>query len=244
MKSYSFILAMSIIFLFSCSQPKKGNNTSTSMKEATSNNVVEKKVAIFDTTFTFEESKLGELPNDWSQSFTGRGEFTNWKVVDDKGNKVLAQLSLGESNYHFNNIVFNGLESKNMELKVRMKGVKGYEDQGGGFIWRYIDKDNYYVVRANPLEDNVVLYKVKKGRRSDLPLVGKGKTYGVDVPTLGKGWNDLTLNVDDNIFTVFLNGKELFKVNDDTFQGKGKIGLWTKADAVSYFDDYQVTIFD
>jgi len=125
-------------------------------------------------------------------------------------------------------------------LEVKMKGVKGKMDQGGGFIWRWADKDNYYVVRANPLEDNVVLYKVKNGKRTDLEVLGKGRTYGVEVPALGNDWNDLKLDVKGNLFTVFLNGKEIFQVQDDTFAKAGKVGLWTKADAVSYFDDFQV----
>jgi hypothetical protein len=99
-------------------------------------------------------------------------------------------------------------------------------------------------VRENPLEDNVVLYKVEKGVRTDLPLVGKGKTYGMDVPKLGHGWNTLELTVEDDLFTVYLNGKELYKVKDSTFTGKGKVGFWTKADAVSYFDDFEILVTD
>jgi len=121
-----------------------------------------------------------------------------------------------------------------------IKGVAGKMDQGGGFIWRYMSEGNYYVVRANPLEDNVVLYKVEDGKRTDLPLINKGKTYGVDVESLGKDWNILKLIVKDNIFTVFLNDKELFRVDDKTFPEAGKVGLWTKADAVTYFDDLQI----
>ncbi len=113
-------------------------------------------------------------------------------------------------------------------------------DQGGGFVWRFIDADNYYVVRANPLEDNVVLYKVENGKRTDLPLINKGKTYGVDVEPLGNDWNDMKLTVVDNLFTVYLNNTQIFQVEDKTFTKAGKIGLWTKADAVTYFNDFQV----
>ncbi len=193
-----------------------------------------------DTIFDFENYETGKLPTGWSQYFTGKGKFTNWKIVDDNGNKVLAQLSQDKPGYHFNDIIFNDLNIKNVELEVKIKGVAGRKDQGGGFIWRFTDKNNYYVVRENPLEDNVVLYKVKNGKRTDLPVLGKGRTYGVDVKPLGKGWNTLKLIVKDDLFTVYLNGKELFKVKDDTFTGTGKIGLWTKADAVSYFDDFKV----
>ena len=208
-------------------------------KEKISNEIITNQSK--DKTFTFENYETGKIPSGWSQYFTGKGESTNWKVIDDRGNKVLAQLSSDHPNYHFNEVVFDGLQLKNVELKVRLKGVQGKMDQGGGFVWRFTDANNYYVVRANPLEDSVVLYKVENGKRTDLPLIGKGKTYGVNVPKLGSGWNDLKLTVQDDIFTVFLNGKEIFQVKDHTFTNAGKVGLWTKADAVSYFDDFKIT---
>jgi hypothetical protein len=194
-----------------------------------------------DTFFDFENYKLGKLPKNWTEYFTGRGKSTEWKIVDEQGNKVLAQLSTEHPNYHFNEIVFDGFIAKDIKLSVKMKGVKGRMDQGGGFVWRFTDPGNYYVVRANPLEDNVVLYKVVNGKRTDLPVLGKGDTYGVDVPALGNDWNDLELIVKGNLFSVFLNKKLIFKVADSTFTNAGKVGLWTKADAVSYFDDFRVS---
>jgi len=131
----------------------------------------------------------------------------------------------------------------NMVLTVRLKGVSGKHDQGGGFVWRFTDKDNYYIVRANPLEDNVVLYKVQNGIRTDLPLIDKGKTYGVSVSKLGNGWNSMKLVVKNDLFSVFLNDKEIFKVQDNTFEGAGKVGLWSKADAVTYFDDFEILTY-
>jgi hypothetical protein len=189
--------------------------------------------------FDFSNFAAEKLPSGWSQFYTGQGG-TDWKVLDDQGNKVLAQLYSDNPNGHFNVIVNDKISAKDMKLAVRLKGVTGNHDEGGGFVWRFIDKNNYYVVRANPLEDNVVMYKVENGKRTDLPLVGKGKTYGVDVPPLGTGWNTLKLVVIDDLFTVFLNGKEIFKVQDKTFTQTGKIGLWTKADAVTYFDDLKI----
>ena len=187
-----------------------------------------------------DNSELGKLPSGWSQYYTGVSDTTDWKIVDDGGNKVLAQLSEEDVRGHFNEVVFNGFKVRNVELNVRVKGIKGERDQGGCFVWRFIDADNHYIVRANPLEDNVVLYKMENGERTDLPLVGKGKTYGVDVEPLGLGWNNLRLTVIDNLFTVYLNDKQLFQVEDETFPNAGKVGLWTKADAVTYFDDFQV----
>ncbi len=194
-----------------------------------------------DNVLDFEKYAVNKLPEDWSQYYSGSGG-TDWKITNDQGNKVLAQLYSKNPDNHFNIVVNNTITAKNMELSVRLKGVAGKHDQGGGFMWRFIDKNNYYVVRANPLEDNVVLYKVENGKRSDLPLVGLGRTYGVDVDKLGSGWNTLSLIVKDEIFTVYLNGKELFKVKDSTFTKKGKIGLWSKADAVTFFDDFKINI--
>lgn len=190
-----------------------------------------------DTRFDFENYMIGQLPEGWSQYYTGPGG-TDWKVVDDNGNKKLAQLDTENPNGHFNIIVNDAISMKDMTLTVRLKRLTGKHDQGGGFIWRFTDKDNYYVVRSNPLEDNVVLYKVEKGKRTDLPLIDKGRTYGVDVPAQGDSWHAMKLTVKGDLFTVYLDGIELFKVQDSTFPNAGKVGLWTKADAVTYFDDF------
>jgi hypothetical protein len=247
MKTLS-ILSIGIILLLSCIQPKEEKSTNTDAAQeantAKQETVIEQVPDAVDTTFTFESCQTGKLPLNWSQYATGRGESTEWKVVDDNGNKVLAQVSKDNPNYHFNDVVFDGTEAKNMELTVKMKGVHGRMDQGGGFIWRFTDRNNYYVVRANPLEDNVVLYKVKDGKRTDLPIVGKGRTYGVSVKKLGNDWNTLKLTVKDDLFTVYLNNEELFKVKDQTFTDAGKVGLWTKADAQTYFDDFQIKILE
>ncbi len=189
--------------------------------------------------FDFENFVSGQLPEGWLQYYTGPGG-TDWKVVDDMGNKVLAQLYSDNPSGHFNIIVNDALSVKDVTLTVSLKGVTGNHDRGGGFIWRFTDKDNYYVVRSNPLEDNVVLYKVEKGKRTDLPLIDKGRTYGVDVPPLGDTWHTFKLTVRGDLFTVYLDDIELFKVQDSTFPDAGLIGLWTKADAVTYFDDFKI----
>jgi len=198
----------------------------------------------YQRLFSFENYSKNQLPNGWSQYYTGRtGEKPNWLINDDNGNLVLAQRTKDNPNYHFNLIVFDSIQAINMELRVKLKGISGHKDQGGGLVWRFTDADNYYVVRANPLEDNVVLYKVVNGKRSDLAVLGKGRTYGVNVKALGKDWNTLAIRVVDDLFSVYLNTKEIFQVSDKTFRDSGKIGLWTKADAVTYFDDFEVIVF-
>jgi len=241
MKNLSIVF-LSVVLLVSCNEAtsNKGKLIEKEIIKSNEAQIVANEPSS-DTIFTFINCEPGEFPTGWSRHFTGKkGEKPNWKIVEDNGTKVLAQLSEDNPNYHFNEIVYDGFEFKNVELKVKMKGVRGEMDQGGGFVWRFTDADNYYVVRANPLEDNVVLYKVENGKRTDLPVLGKGRTYGVDVKPLGKGWNNLKLTVMDDLFTVYLNNEQIFQVKDDTFTNAGKIGLWTKADAVSYFDEFQV----
>lgn len=193
--------------------------------------------------FNFDNYAVNQLPKGWSQTYTGSGG-TDWKVIEEEGNKVFAQLYSNNPNNHFNIAINDSISAKNMILTTRLKGVKGDKDQGGGFVWRYKDKNNYYVVRANPLEDNVVLYKVENGKRTDLPLIDKGKTYGVKVPAMGNSWHTLKLDVNGNMFTVHLDDQTLFIVEDKTFTNAGKVGLWTKADAVTYFDDLEVSVLE
>ena len=108
-------------------------------------------------------------------------------------------------------------------------------------MWRYRDPDNYYLVRANALEGNVVLYKVEAGERSDLDPVGSGLfAYGTKAPVRSGAWQVLKVEVRGDLFRVFLDGAHLFDVRDATFSGPGKVGLWTKADSVTAFDDLTI----
>jgi len=235
---FSVIILLVALFIMGCKQDQSEAGRAT-IENRTAQSVKAPELTS-DTSFTFEAYDVGLLPDGWSQSHSGRGNTTDWRIIEDDGNKVLAQLSSDNPNYHFNQIVFDGFIVRDVKLSVKMKGVNGSMDQGGGFIWRFTDADNYYVVRANPLEDNVVLYKVENGKRTDLPLIGQGRTYGTEVKPLGGNWNLLGLTVVDDLFTVFLNNEQIFQVEDSTFQNPGKIGLWTKADASSYFDNFQV----
>jgi hypothetical protein len=107
-------------------------------------------------------------------------------------------------------------------------------------MWRYQDANNYYIVRANALEGNVVLYKVEKGKRTDLALKGSGRTYGKKAAVPKNAWSQMGVTVRGSLFTVSLNGQGLYEVEDTTFTAAGKIGLWTKADSVTYFDDLTI----
>jgi hypothetical protein len=123
-------------------------------------------------------------------------------------------------------------------IEVRFKPLSGKEDQAGGVIWRVKDKDNYYVCRANALEDNVVLYKTVAGKRSVLDIVGRKGGYGVKEKVAPAQWHTLRVEFKGNLFKVSLDGKHLFDVEDSTFTESGKVGVWTKADSVTIFKDF------
>lgn len=191
----------------------------------------------------FETDEAGRCPDGWSQHQWGAGT-TRWAVQEGETGKVFGQLASENPNRHFNIAVYDRLRVKDVKLTVRLQARTGEHDQGGGLVWRYQDEGNHYIVRANPLEDNVVLYKMEKGVRTDLPLLGVGRTYGVKVRELGKTWHTLGLEASGDEFTVYLDGRELCRVLDQTHTEPGKIGLWTKADAVTWFDDLTVQVQD
>jgi hypothetical protein len=196
------------------------------------------------TVVEFEKDAPGAPPAGFTMALTGSGKPGVWVVVEDKtapsGHLVLAQTDADSTSYRFPLCVLEGVTAKDAEISVKIKPVSGREDQGAGIVWRYRDKDNYYIVRANALEGNVVLYKVQNGRRTDLPLKGEGRTYGKKTPVPSGTWSTLAVNVKGSVFGVSFNGAKLYEVEDTTFPEAGKVGLWTKADSVIRFDDLRI----
>ena len=157
------------------------------------------------------------------------------------GKYVVAQTSNEESANRFPLLVYDKITATDADISVKFKAVSGTDDQAAGLVWRYTDQNNYYVVRANALEDNVVLYIVRNGQRTDLPVKGKGNTYGAPVPNIGKSsWSTLAVSIKAASFTVSFNGRPLYVVEDRTFVQPGKVGLWTKSDSVMLFDDFTI----
>jgi hypothetical protein len=197
------------------------------------------------TTINFDGDKVGEPPSNTTAALTGRGRPGKWVVMKDAAapeqGAVLAQTDSDPTGYRFPVCVFDKITVKDADISVKIKAISGRVDQGGGIVWRYRDKDNYYIVRANALEDNVVIYRVLNGKREDLPLKGAGRTYGKKVKVPAGRWNTLRVTAQGNLFTVYFNGEQLYQAEDDTFKDAGKVGLWTKADSVIYFDDLRVT---
>jgi hypothetical protein len=194
--------------------------------------------------FDFELSAPGSFPEDWSVAMTHDGGAPRWEIRVDTsspaGSKVLVQVSDDATSGRFPLAIYENASVADGEIRVKFKPVSGRIDQAAGLVWRYTDKNNYYVVRANALEDNIVLYKVEGGRRSSLAPVGRPDAYGVGHTVADQQWSTLGVRFDGPRFTVYFDGRELFEVEDRTFAGAGKVGLWTKADSVTYFDDFEV----
>ncbi len=193
-----------------------------------------------ELTLDFDRMEARSPPLGFTQARTGGGSSGAWEIKQDttapSGKKILAQTSSDPTNYRFPLCIYDAFEARDVDLQVSFKPLSGKVDQAAGLVWRYRDTDNYYVVRANALEDNVVLYKVENGKRSDLKPQGSWFAYGKDAPVPLGAWSSLRVLVRSNTFSVWLNGDPLFDVNDDTFPQAGKVGLWTKADSVTLFD--------
>ncbi|MGH7820069.1 MAG: hypothetical protein ACREQ9_09865, partial [Candidatus Binatia bacterium] len=130
--------------------------------------------------------------------------------------------------------VYDDLSAKDVAVSVKLRPVSGEVDQAGGIVWRYRDRGNYYVARANALEDNVVLYKVENGKRTDLKPVGvRPLAYGKKVEVPAGEWSELRVVAKGSKHSVDFNGEHLFDVEDETFSAPGRVGLWTKADSVT-----------
>ena len=178
----------------------------------------------------------GSKPAGFSDALTGKGGAVRWQVLEDAsapaGGKVIAQTSADTTDYRFPICIYDGLTAKDVEVSVRFKPVSGRVDQAGGIIARVQDPDNYYVVRANALEDNVNLYKVVAGVRRQI--------VGYSTSVKGGTWHTLSLKVEGDLLEVVFDGQRVIQTRDGTFGGPGKVGLWTKADSVTYFANLEI----
>lgn len=182
-------------------------------------------------TVTFDDAKkTGDVPDGWTAGVTGKGN-PKWSVeADDSAPSkpnVLKQSGEGKFPY----CVKKDVSIKDGSVEVKFKPVSGKEDQAGGLIWRYKDGDNYYIARANALEDNVTIYHTVNGSRSSFK--------SVDTKVTTNEWHTLKIEFKDNKFTVSFDGKVVIEATDDTFKEAGAVGVWTKADSVTLFDDFK-----
>lgn len=176
------------------------------------------------TSWTFEHDGVGEGARGFA---TEAGE---WKVAaGNRSGNVLAQLASSDGST-FNLALIEGVSYRDVDVSVAMRAVDGEEDQGGGLVWRARDARNYYVARYNPLEDNYRVYKVVEGRRLQLQTA--------DVQH-ADGWHTLRVTMRGHTIRCSYDGREVLTAEDATFEAAGRIGLWTKADARTEFDDLE-----
>ena len=177
----------------------------------------------------FDDAKPGAAPAGWTATKTGSGA-AKWTVEKDDSapSKPNVLKQSGEATYPV--CIKDDTSLKDGFVEVKFKPVSGKEDQAGGVIWRAQDANNYYVARANALEDNVTIYHTIKGRRVSFKNANTKVAPGV--------WHTLRVDFSGNKFTVTLDGKKVIEANDDSFSAAGQVGVWTKADSVTLFDDF------
>jgi hypothetical protein len=185
----------------------------------------------------FDTAQPGKTPPGWTVAMTNRGGAPRWEILKDQTAStqpyVFAQISTDPTENRFPLAILDESNLRDGELSVRIKPVAGRADQSGGLVWRYRDANNYYLARANALSQDVAVYKVENGFQ--IPILPLAKH---DIPV--NGWSILKVWVRGNRFQVYLDHRRILQGQDDTFRGPGKVGLWTVADSVTYFDDFRI----
>jgi hypothetical protein len=201
-----------------------------------------------ERAYSFDEDTIDKPPAGFTEALTAGGGAVKWSVVESadapSGNQVVAQLSNDSTNTRYPLLVLDDFAATDVDVSIRFKPISGKVDQAAGLVWRWQDKDNYFVVRANALENNVVAYKTVEGKRSSIGIRGDAKSYGVEAEVPSGKWSMLRVRMVGNTAEIYLNDKLLFEVENDAFTSSGKVGLWTKADSVTQFDDLTVTSLD
>jgi hypothetical protein len=188
-------------------------------------------------TIHFDDLPSGAAPAGWHATATGAGSAV-WGVTADAAAPSRPNVLKQSGTATFPVCLKTNATLKDGFVEVKFKSVSGKEDQAGGVVWRATDANNYYVCRANALENNVVLYKMTAGKRRALDIVGRQGGYGVTTPVAASLWHTLRVEFAGMRFKVVFDGKPLFDAEDETLPEAGGVGLWTKADSVTLFDDF------
>ena len=180
-------------------------------------------------TVNFDTAPTGQAPAGWTCTRTGSGD-AKWTIEKDdtapSRPNVLKQSGVATYPVCFK----NDTSLQNGFVEVKFKPISGKEDQAGGVAWRLKDANNYYVARANALEDNVTIYDTVNGRRTERKRA--------NMKVAPNQWHAFRVDFQGNHFTVTLDGKRAIEWDDGTFKDTGKVGVWTKADSVTLFDDF------
>jgi hypothetical protein len=182
-----------------------------------------------------ETMPAGAPPPEFEFARTGQGAPGTWIVVEDStatGARAIEQASVDRTDFRFPLAIHRSVTARNVEVTLRFKPVAGKVDQAGGIAVRVTSPNDYYLVRANALENNVRFYRIVKGRREQLATA--------DVKVASGQWHTLGLRAENDRFTVAFDGKTLHSTSDRTLPGPGRIALWTKSDSVTRFDQISI----
>ncbi len=185
-------------------------------------------VGIADTV-NFDDMKSGAAPAGWTATQTGSGA-AKWAIEKDESAASKPNVLKQSGQATFPVCIKNDTSLKDGFVEVKFKPVAGKEDQAGGVIWRVQNANNYYISRANALEDNVTIYHTINGKRVAFKNINTKVTSGV--------WHTLRVDFKGNKFTVTFDGNKVIEATDESFANAGKVGVWTKADSVTEFDNF------
>lgn len=188
--------------------------------------------AAWAETENFDQAAPGSIPAGWTCGVTERGSPV-WKIALDPSAPSKPNVLMQSGSGTFPWCVKKNVSITNGSVEVKFKPLSGREDQAGGVVWRWKDGDDYYIARANALENNVSLYHTEKGRRITIKYV--------DAPVARNVWHTLRVEFSGPAIKVSLDGKQYIATNDNHISGAGAVGVWTKADSTTAFDDFVFT---
>jgi len=235
------LLSLLVVVLVACSRSGADSDGDENTAPAAGNKVEPEVPAPVqqagkEIIYNFDNDVVDKQPAKFHSALTGGGGKVDWVVKADASApsqpNVLAQISADKTDYRFPLAIGDEGSFKDLDLSVKFKAVSGKVDRAAGLVFRLKDANNYYIVRANALEDNYRLYHVVGGKRVQFA--------GANFKVASDEWHELRVECVGNHITCYYDGQKKIDATDDTFKDAGKIGLWTKADSVTYFDDLKV----
>jgi len=236
LRSLFFQLGASALVSLSVTATYAQECKSTVQTEALARENTDGEVPSKAITLDFDHFETGPVPNDFLPVLSGKGKAVDWEIRPDptarSSPNILALISTEEGNLHFPILLYNKFAAKNVEIRVSFKAISGKSDQAAEVVARYQDEKHFYVVRASAFENKVQLDKVVDDIRQPIKSASASVTSGK--------WHEMQLSVHDGDFQVCFDGTPLFEAEDDTYQRAGKVGLATKSDGVTVFDDLRI----
>jgi hypothetical protein len=184
----------------------------------------------------FDSAPLGSVPPGWTVAMTNRGAPPQWEIRRDASAptqpQVLAQLSTDPTGNRYPLAILDAVTFHDGDVSVRLKPVAGRQNEAGGVVFRYVDANNYYLARASAIQENVALFKVENGERTQIAVARHDLALNA--------WETLKVSVRGRHMQVYVDHRRILQAWDATFAGAGKVGLWTVGDSVTYFDDFRI----